>query len=102
MPRADFVGEGDVRHPPRDPVVVLYCFRINTLSLFEGLNLKTLVQERANYHFRHFWKNEVEVCEQKIAIITQLWYANMQILYCRVCYVITNLLINIIHLNYAN
>lgn len=40
MPRADFVGEGDVRHPPRDPVVVLYCFRINTLSLFEGLNVR--------------------------------------------------------------
>jgi hypothetical protein len=34
--------------------------------------LKTLVQERANYKFKHFWKNEVDVCEQKIAIITQL------------------------------
>jgi hypothetical protein len=35
--------------------------------------LKILVQEHVNYHFRHFWKNSSEVCEQKISINTQLW-----------------------------
>jgi hypothetical protein len=43
---------------------------ISNLANFEELNI--LVQEGANYHFRHFYKNEVEVCEQKLAVNMQL------------------------------
>jgi hypothetical protein len=48
------------------------CIAFDVLFKVRCINVFITLQERANYHFSHFWKNEVGVYEQQIAIMTQI------------------------------